>query len=345
VSTDRLGTGSGAGMPHAPGPVIDLTHSPDTLDSGEPADRGVRAAGNRKRDGGGLIAYLFMAPYLVLFTAFVILPAILGIWISFRSYDLRLPGKPFVGLDNYRSLFDTESIRGEAFWNGMKATGLFMLGSVPLLITLPLAVAMLMNAKFRGRNFFRAVYFAPYVLGVAVVSVVWRYLLDANIGLVNYYIEKIPGVPNDIAWTTTLPWGWIALIGVTVWWTLGFNAIIYLAALQDIPGELYEAAKVDGASAWERFRNVTIPGLRPVGLFIVSVTLLASANMFGQSYLITQGAPANRTRTVIYEIAETGLRNFDMGTAAAMSLIVTFFLMLLSVIVFFMFREKDEAKA
>lgn len=343
MSTDRLGTGTGAGTPRAPGPVIDLTKTPETLDSDEPREAGAR--GGRGRKSSGLVPYLFMAPYLALFTAFVIVPAVLAVWMSFRSYDIRLPGKPFVGLDNYRSLFDTESIRGDAFWNGIRATGIFMAGSVPLLITVPLAVALLMNGKFRGRNFFRAVYFAPYVLGVAVVSVVWRYLLDANIGLLNYYIEKIPGVPDDIAWTTTLPWGWFALIGVTVWWTLGFNAIIYLAALQDIPGDLYEAAKVDGANAWERFRNVTLPGLRPVALFIVSTTLLASANMFGQSYLITQGAPANRTRTVIYEIAETGLRNFDMGTAAAMSLIVTFFLMILSLLVFFMFREKGEVRA
>jgi multiple sugar transport system permease protein len=339
VSTDRLGTGTGAGTPPAPGPVIDLTKPRgDVLEisSSEGSQRRPRS-----RKSSGLTPYLFMAPYLTLFTAFVLIPAILGIWISFHSYDIRLPGKPWVGLQNYRDLFDDASIRGDAFWNGMRATSVFVLGSVPLLITLPLGVAMLMNAKFRGRNFFRAIYFAPYVLGVAVVSVLWRYLLDANIGLLNFYLEKIPGVPHDIAWTATLPWAWIGLIGVTVWWTLGFNAIIYLAALQDISPELYEAAKVDGANSVQRFRNVTLPGLRPVALFIVSVTLLASANMFGQSYLITQGAPADKTRTVIYEIAETGLRNFEMGSAAAMSFILTFVLMVLSVIVFFVFREKE----
>jgi multiple sugar transport system permease protein len=137
-----------------------------------------------------------------------------------------------------------------------------------------------------------------------------------------------------------VPPAWVALIGVTVWWTLGFNAVIYLAGLQDIPGELYEAAKVDGANAWQSFRNVTLPGLKPVLSFVTMVTILASANMFGQSYLMTQGQPGTETRTAIYQIAETGLRNFQMGDAAAMSYILTLMLMALSVVVFWLFRER-----
>src|SRR5690606_3308492 len=130
------------------------------------------------------------------------------------------------------------------------------------------------------------------------------------------------------AWTTSMPAAWIALVGVTVWWTLGYNSVIYLAALQDIPRELYEAARVDGANRWQQFRHVTLPGLRPVLAFITMITILASANMFGQSYLITQGGPGRETRTAIYQIAETGLRNYQMGSAAAMSYILTGFLML-----------------
>jgi multiple sugar transport system permease protein len=135
----------------------------------------------------------------------------------------------------------------------------------------------------------------------------------------------------------------VALVGVTVWWTLGFNAVIYLAALQDIPAELYEAAKVDGATAWQQFWNVTIPGLRPILTFVTLITLIASANMFGQSYLMTQGGPGRATRTAIYEITQTGLRNFQMGDGAAMSYVLTVFLMLLSVLVFWLFREKKAA--
>jgi multiple sugar transport system permease protein len=242
-------------------------------------------------------------------------------------------------VDNYADLFDPGSLVFDRFWNAMQATGIFTVLSVPLLIVVPLGVALAMNQRFVGRNLFRAVYFAPYVLGVAVVAVMWRFLLDNNIGLVNYYLGRL-GLPDDIAWTTSVPAAWVALVGVTVWWTLGFNAVIYLAGLQDIPRELYEAAEVDGANAWQKFRNVTLPGLRPVLSFVTMITIIASANMFGQSYLMTEGAPGTETRTAIYQIAETGLRNYQMGSAAAMSYVLTLVLMLTSLGVFWLFRER-----
>jgi multiple sugar transport system permease protein len=158
---------------------------------------------------------------------------------------------------------------------------------------------------------------------------------------VNFYLGQL-GLRDDIPWTTALPWGWVALVGPTVWWTLGFNTVIYLAGLQDIPRELYDAAAVDGANRWQRFLNITLPGLRPVLLFIVTVTVLASANVFGQAYLITQGAPGEETTTAIMYIAETGLRQFNMGAAAAMSYILAFFLMLISVANFAFFRQREE---
>jgi multiple sugar transport system permease protein len=288
---------------------------------------------------GRLTPWLFLSPYLVLFGGFVILPIILGGWISLHRWDYTLPGKPFVGLDNYRALFDSSTIAHSTFWASMQATGIFTVASVPLLLVLPLLVALVMNQKFPGRNLFRAVYFAPYVLGVAVVAVLWRYLLDANIGLINYYAGLL-GLPERTAWTTSTPAAWVALVGVTVWWTIGYNSVIYLAALQDIPKELYEAARVDGANRWQQFWNVTFPGLRPVLAFVTMITIIASANMFGQSYLITQGGPGRETRTAIYQIAETGLRNFSMGSAAAMSYVLTLFLMVLSVGVFWLFRER-----
>lgn len=288
---------------------------------------------------GRLTPYLFLAPYLVLFLVFVVAPVILGIWISLHAWDFTLPGKPWVGLENYKDLFSSSSTTGGNFWHSMEATGIFTVISVPLLVIIPLFVAMLMNAKFPGRNFFRAVYFAPYVLGVAVIGVLWRYILDNNIGLLNHYLGVI-GLPSAIAWLTSVPAAWVALIGVTVWWTLGFNAVIYLAGLQDISKELYEAAKVDGASSWQRFRNVTLPGLRPVRQFVIIVTIISSANMFGQSYIITQGAPGTETRTAIYYIAQTGLRQFDMGKAAAMSFVLTVCLLILSLAVFALFRER-----
>jgi len=295
----------------------------------------VSAVGRRD----GVVAWLFLAPYLVLFGGFVLLPIVLGLWISLHNWDFTLPGKPFVGLDNYANLLDPGSVAFDPFWDSMKATGIFTLFSVPLLIVIPLAVAMVMNAKFPGRNLFRAVYFAPYVLGVAVVGVMWRFLLDRNIGAVNSYLGAI-GLPDDIAWLSSIPAAWVALVGVTVWWTLGFNAVIYIAGLQDIPRELYEAARIDGAGRWAIIWNVTLPSLRPVTMFVTVVTLIASANMFGQSFIMTNGAPAQETRTAIFYIAETGLQNFQMGQAAAASWILTVALMALSLVVFAVFRAR-----
>src|SRR5918992_1106656 len=264
--------------------------------------------------------YLFMAPYLVLFLVFVAIPVVYGLWISLHTWDYLLPGKPFVGLQNYVDLFTPGSTTSGPFWNSMENTGKYTLYSVPLLIVIPLLVALVLNQQFRGRAFFRGVFFAPYVLGVAVIGILWRFLLDPNVGLVNFYLGQL-GIGN-IPWITALPWAWVSLVGITVWWTLGFNAVIYLAGLQDIDPALYDAAKVDGANRWQRFRHVTLPGLRPVLVFIVTWTILQSANVFGQAVLITQGAPGRETRTAIMYIAEEGLVNFNMGAAAAMSYVL-----------------------
>lgn len=290
------------------------------------------------------VPWAFLAPYLVLFGAFVLLPILFGLWISLHSWDFTLPGKPFVGLENYAALLDSDSVQFRPFWNSMQATGIFVLFSVPLLIVVPLAVALVMNQRFRGRNVFRATFFAPYVLGVAVVGVLWRFLLDANIGAVNYLLGVL-GLPDHIPWLSSLPEAWVALVGVTIWWTLGFNAVIFLAGLQDVPRELYEAAEVDGTNAWQRFRHVTLPGLKPVMSFVMMVTIIASANMFGQSFIMTNGQPGQETRTAIFYIAETGLQQFQMGAAAAASWILTLCLILASVVVFWLFRDKDRRAA
>ena len=309
-----------------------------------PASRQGAGPGAARRKGvkrgGRATPYLFLAPYFLLFATFVLVPAVYGLWISLHDWDYLLPGKPFVGLANYQALFDGSSAVFDFFWQSMRATGIFTVLSVPLLVAVPLAIALLLNRSFKGRTFFRAVYFAPYVLGVAVIGVLWRFLLDPNLGAVNALLGAI-GLPGNTPWTTALPWGWISLVGVTVWWTLGFNAVIYLAGLQDIPRELYEAARIDGGGKWAEFRHVTLPGLRPVLLFVVINTILASSNMFGQAYLITQGAPGNETRTAIMYIAQQGLRDYRMGSAAAMSYVLTLALLIVSVITFRLFRSKD----
>ena len=223
----------------------------------------------------------------------------------------------------------------------MKATLIFTVISVPFLVVCPLGIALLLNSVFPGRTLFRAIYFAPYVLGVAVVGVLFRFLLDPTIGMVNFYLSKL-GIDQAIPWTTQLPWAWISLVAMTVWWTLGFNAIIYLAGLQDIPATLYEAGRMDGATTWQQFRFITLPGLRPVLLFVLTVTILASANMFGQAYLVTQGAPANQTRTALMYIAQVGLGEYRQGIAAAMSYIVALILIGISILNFRLFRTNSE---
>ena len=314
----------------------------ETLPTGPGTLRPVGRAGRKRssRYGSGWVPYVFLLPYLALFTTFVLVPIVLGIWISLHTWDFTIPRKPWAGLGNYRDLFDSQSVVGPDFIRAMKATAIFTVASVPLLVVIPLAVALLMNAKFPGRNLFRAVYFAPYVLGVAVIGVLWRFLLDPNLGAVNALLGAI-GLPANTPWTTSLPWAWISLVMVTVWWTLGFNAVIYLAGLQDIPRELYEAARIDGGGKWAEFRHVTLPGLRPVLLFVVINTVLASSNMFGQAYLNTQGAPGNETSTAIMYIAQEGLRDYRMGSAAAMSYLLTLALLRVSVITFRLFRTRD----
>jgi multiple sugar transport system permease protein len=283
-------------------------------------------------------ALVFVGPYLVLFCTFVLAPIVYGLWISLHQWDFLLPGKPFVGLQNYVDLFTGGSTTSETFWNSMRATAIFTVLAVPLLMALPLALAVALNKKFKGRNAVRAIFFAPFVLGVAVIGLLWRYLLDPNVGVINYYLDALGF--DRIPFTTATPWVWLALVVPTIWWTAGYNMVIFLAGLQDISPDLYEAAELDGASSWQRFRHVTLPGLRPVMIFVLTITILASANVFGQPYLITQGQPGGETRSAIMQIGEEGLRRFNMGSASAMSTVLTVALLLISLLSLSFLRER-----
>ncbi len=293
--------------------------------------------GASKRRTG--IAYIFLAPFLILFCLFVLAPAVYGLWISLHNWNPLLPRQPFVGLKNYIDLFTPGSVTSGDFWQSMGATGIFTLVSVPFLIVVPLVVAILLNQKIRAGGVFRAVFFAPYVLGVAVIGVMWKYLLDPQLGVVNHVLGAF-GLPSNIPWTVDVPWAWVSLVGVTVWWTMGFNTVILLAGLKGIGSELYDAASVDGAGVWRKFTSVTLPGLRPVMMFVTTVTILGSANMFGQSYIITQGHPGTQTRTAIMYIADEGLSQNQMGAASAMSYVLFAFLVVISIINFRLQREK-----
>jgi multiple sugar transport system permease protein len=300
-----------------------------------------RPAGSRRRT---LTAYIFLAPFLVLFLTFVVAPAIFGLWISLTDWSPFRDVQHFIGLQNYIALFTPGSTTAGDFWQSMGATGIFVVASVPFLVVVPLLVAILLNQRIRAATAFRTVFFAPYVLGVAVVGLIWGYILDTQSGILNHVLGFL-GLPGDIPWLVDVPWVWVSLVGVTVWWTMGLNTVIFLAGLKGINTDLYEAASLDGAGAVRSFWSVTIPGLRPVMLFITTTTVLASANMFGQSYMLTAGGPGNATRTAIMYIADQGLSQNNMAPASAMSYILFAFLAIISVINFRLQRERAEKAA
>jgi multiple sugar transport system permease protein len=302
----------------------------------------------RARRGTGLAAprrtktaYLFLAPFLILFIVFVAAPAVFGLWISLTNWSPFRASQSFVGLKNYIDLFTPGSATSGDFWQSMSATGIFTVASVPFLLVVPLLIAVLLNRAIRGGTVFRAVFFAPYVLGVAVIGVIWKYLLDTQSGIVNHVLGML-GLPSDTPWTVNVPWVWVSLVAVTVWWTLGFNTVIILAGLKGINTDLYEAAALDGAGAVRQFFSVTLPGLRQVMTFVVTVTILASANMFGQSYLLTKGGPGNQTRTAIMYISDQGLSQNNMAAASAMSYVLFVFLAIISIVNFRLQRERSE---
>lgn len=299
--------------------------------AGGSARRTVVAGRPRRRHANNRAGWLFLTPFLVLFAGFVITPALMGLWISLHRWNPVLPRKPFIGLDNYKELFTPGSLTFGDFWQSMGATGLFTVLSVPFLVVIPLILAVLLNRRLPGIGVLRAIFFAPYVLGAAVIALMWRYLLDPQNGAVNGLLAML-GVTTQIPWTVDSPWVWITLVAVTVWWTSGFNMVIYLAGLKGIDKELYDAAAVDGASSMHTFFAVTLPGLRPVMAFVTTMTILNSANMFGQSYLLTVGHPGTSTRTVVMYIANYGLSGGQMGAASAMSYVLFAFLAIISII-------------
>ncbi|MDQ3929428.1 MAG: sugar ABC transporter permease [Chloroflexota bacterium] len=291
--------------------------------------------------------YLFILPHLIFFALFLGYPFFRGLFMSLTKYDyLRPDATRFVGADNYVRLFSPGDVKFNVFWNSLWNTVQFVIYSVPPLVIIPLLLAVLLNLKIPGRNFFRAVYFSPWVLSVAVVGLLWWWIFQSQGGLMNHYLGELGfGTPR---WLSTLPWAWVAIVVATVWWTIGFNMIILLAALQDIPGELYEAGSIDGATGIQAFFRITLPLLQPVMVFIIITTIIASFNLFGQPLLMTRGDPrvgggGGATEPVMMRIYQEGFADSapDQGLAAAMSFIVASIMILVSYVNFRLFRQAD----
>jgi multiple sugar transport system permease protein len=299
----------------------------------------------RRKPKFSITPYLFLLPHLIFFIVFVGYPFFNGIYISFLNYDyLRPEATKFVAFQNYIDLFTPGSVKFNEFWNSMKVTVQFVIWSVPLLVLLPLGLAVLLNTKMPGKNFFRGVFFAPWVLSCAVISLIWWWIFQSQGGLLNFYLKEL-GMATP-RWLSTMPFAMITIVIATVWWTMGFNMVILLAALQDIPDYLYEAASIDGASSWQKFKSITLPLLRPVLVFIVTTTIIASFNLLGQPMMMTRGAPAQptgggATEPVMLRIFTEGFTRPFQGSAAAMSIIVAAIMIAFSYLNTRILREKE----
>lgn len=288
-----------------------------------------------------IVPYLFIAPHLLFFAAFLAWPFFYGIYISLFRFDfLRPENRPFVGIKNYANLFNPESVQFDDFWNALSNTGEFILWSVIPLVGIALLLAVLLNRNYPFRGVFRTLYLAPYTLSVTVASVLWWWIFQQT-GLVNEVLKMIGLKP--INWLGDLPGAWIAITVATIWWTIGFNTVIFLTALQEIPKSLYEAASIDGASQQQQFWLITLPMLRSVLVFVVTITLIASAQLFGQPYLMTGGGPSKGTETVIHRIFIEGVLRSQMGSAAAMSIVTAVLLLSLTYLNFKFFGSTQEA--
>jgi multiple sugar transport system permease protein len=273
--------------------------------------------------------WTMVAPALAAITLFFFFPAIASLILSFTDFDIyalaNLDNLRFVGLQNYERL-----IGNPLFWQAMGNTMWFVVIGVPMIVVVSLAAAMLVNARtLHWRPVWRVALFAPFVTTLVATAVVWNYLLHTRYGLINYGLGLV-GIP-PVDWLgnpgTALP----AILLFVTWKTFGYNMIIFLAALQAVPRELEEAARVDGAGAWMRFRHVTLPAIAPTVLLVAILTVAGMFQLFAEPYVMTQGGPARSTVTVLYFMFEEGFKWWNLGSGAAVAFIL--FLCILAVTV------------
>jgi ABC-type sugar transport system permease subunit len=285
-------------------------------------------------------AFAFMSPYLLSFFFFLFLPAVVGFLISLT--DWRILGDPgWVELQNYFTVFDDNM-----FWKAFGNTLSFSVMTVIPMVLGGLLLAVLLNERLHGRLITRTVIFLPYAVMVTIVGILWRWIYDTNFGLANYYLTEL-GLPA-IGWLTKPNVALIAIAITTVWWQIGTNTVIYLAGLQEIPEDLYEAAKVDGANALHRFFYITVPSLRLIHIFVIPLAIINSLRVFGQVLVMTQGGPIASTYTLVQHLYSVGWVNFRQGEAAAVGVIlfaITFLLTLIQLSYFGALNFNDPDKA
>ena len=282
-------------------------------------------------------AWAMLGPAVLLLILFVAVPAFLAFGLAFTNARLISPYAPeFVGLDNFVRLFGDET-----FWHSLVNVAYFAVVVVPLQSGLALGMALLINVKVRGVNFFRTVYFLPVVTSMVVVSLLWLFIYRQN-GLLNEIIDKVTfGLVHGPDWlndtTTAMP----AIILMSVWQAAGFHMIIWLSGLQTISAELYEAAAIDGVTGWQRFRYITWPGLRNTrSLILVTITIQA-LSLFTQINVMTQGGPLDSTSTIVYQAVQTGFKQQETSYASAISLAFFVLVLIVSGVQRYLTREKS----
>jgi multiple sugar transport system permease protein len=281
-----------------------------------------RAEDDAGRPGQTRPALLFLAPFVVLYVLFIIGPALYGLLMSFFDTSLVHSGLgDFAGLDNY-----AEALTSADFWSALWHTVWFTILTTPPLVLLALAFALLAERVRRGRWFFRLAFFLPYVLPSAVVALIWIWMYTPVLGLLGRTVEWFGfTAPN---WLGDPNWAMVSLALTTVWWTLGFNFVLYLAGLQDIPRDLYDASAIDGAGPWQQIRRITLPMLRRTTSLVIVLQVIASLKVFDQMYIMTLGGPNFSTRSALQYVYDVGFTDFRTGYAAAASTL--FFLVVLA---------------
>ncbi len=269
--------------------------------------------------------WLFAAPALTVIGLFFGLPVVAALALSLTDFDIYALADTgnlrFVGLGNYVSL-----LQNPLFWKSLGNTLYFVIVGVPLSVAMSLGAALLLHSKVgRLKPFFRTAYFAPVVTTVVAVAVIWRYLFHTKYGLVNWGLSAF-GI-DAIDWLGDPRWAMPTIILFAVWKNFGYNMIIFLAGLQSIPEDLYEAARIDGANTWKQFRHVTLPMLGPVLLLVSILTMAGYFQLFAEPYVMTQGGPLESTKSVLYLMYEEGFKWWNLGNASA----VAFLLFLLMV--------------
>lgn len=276
----------------------------------------------------------FVVPALAVLGVFVIYPICRTLWISLHDWSLSGRNTTWVGIGNYR-----EMVRDDRFWNALKVTLVYTSVAVVVQTALGLALAYRLRTTTRLTKLVRSAYFFPTIAALSTMGLVWRFMLDPQIGLVNGWIESASMAPP--AWLRDTRWALPAVIAVGVWKNVGFTMIVIVSAMQDVPGELEEAAQLDGANAWERFRYVLVPSIRPGLLFVSVINTIASLQMFDLVFAMTRGGPLFSTETLVTYMYERGFQDFRFGYAAAISWVLFVLVMAFSVIQLKVFRHGD----